>query len=119
MRVENSFLAVYSIVLDVYAAAHLLAVLIALPARAGLSIPLHCSYIRAILPLPENVDVVMGGPPCQGVSGFNLYRHSGNGLLPYVLQQALATRSCLTAILCLADPLGDNKNKQTMHFTQM
>jgi len=29
---------------------------------------------RRELPLPENVDVVMGGPPCQGVSGFNMHR---------------------------------------------
>lgn len=48
---------------------------------------------RGALPLPENVDVVMGGPPCQGVSGFNLYRHE--------------------------DPLGDSKNRQTIHFTEM
>jgi len=64
----------------------------------------------------------MGGPPCQGVSGFNLYRHSGmkDVLLPSATPPwALATCCRLTSILSLTDPLGDNKNKQTMHFTQM
>lgn len=26
---------------------------------------------KAYIPLPGDVDVVMGGPPCQGVSGLN------------------------------------------------
>ncbi len=32
--------------------------------------------IRAegVIPLPDDVDAVMGGPPCQGVSGLN--RHA-------------------------------------------
>ena len=46
---------------------------------------------RASLPLPENVDMVSGGPPCQGVSGFNLFRHT-------------------------LDPMDDSKNRQTLVF---
>ena len=49
---------------------------------------------RADLPLAENVDVIAGGPPCQGVSGFNLFRHSD-------------------------DPLNDTKNQQTIVFCDM
>ncbi|GAB2276959.1 DNA (cytosine-5)-methyltransferase cmt3 [Dionaea muscipula] len=33
-----------------------------------------------ILPLPGNVSVICGGPPCQGVSGFNRFRNKENPL---------------------------------------
>ncbi|KAI3878529.1 hypothetical protein MKX03_023979 [Papaver bracteatum] len=35
-------------------------------------------YKNHILPLPGTVDVVCGGPPCQGVSGFNRHRNTAN-----------------------------------------
>ncbi|KAH9740806.1 DNA (cytosine-5)-methyltransferase CMT3 [Citrus sinensis] len=44
-----------------------------------------------ILPLPGDVDVICGGPPCQGVSGFNRFRNKDN-------------------------PLADEKNKQLIVF---
>ncbi|MCO5567288.1 hypothetical protein L7F22_020978 [Adiantum nelumboides] len=35
---------------------------------------------KKILPLPGDVDVVCGGPPCQGASGFNRFRNKENPL---------------------------------------
>ncbi|XP_022737110.1 DNA (cytosine-5)-methyltransferase CMT3-like [Durio zibethinus] len=47
-----------------------------------------------ILPLPGDVDVICGGPPCQGISGFNRFRNKDN-------------------------PLQDEKNKQLQVFMEI
>lgn len=37
-------------------------------------------YRSKILPLPGDADFICGGPPCQGVSGFNRFRDKANPL---------------------------------------
>ncbi|KAI4304846.1 hypothetical protein MLD38_040309 [Melastoma candidum] len=51
-------------------------------------------YNSHVLPLPGDVDVICGGPPCQGISGFNRFRDKNN-------------------------PLADEKNKQLVVFMEI
>ncbi|XP_020580525.1 DNA (cytosine-5)-methyltransferase CMT1-like isoform X2 [Phalaenopsis equestris] len=44
-------------------------------------------YRNKILPLPGVVDVICGGPPCQGISGFNRFRDFNNPLADIRNQQ--------------------------------
>ncbi|CAM0953312.1 unnamed protein product [Alopecurus aequalis] len=51
----------------------------------------HEGHMRKVLPLPGDVDVLCGGPPCQGISGLNRFRNRD-------------------------DPLKDDKNRQMVTF---
>ncbi|KAK1314626.1 DNA (cytosine-5)-methyltransferase 1 [Acorus calamus] len=51
----------------------------------------RAGYRAKILPLPGDADVICGGPPCQGMSGFNRFRQA-------------------------ADPMKDKKNNQVAIF---
>lgn len=46
-------------------------------------------HMERLLPLPGDVDVICGGPPCQGISGFNRFRNKENPLADEKNEQLL------------------------------
>ncbi len=68
---------------------------------------------RGALPLPGEVEFIMGGPPCQGYSGMNRFNKSNWSLVQNSMERGVVTRYSISLKQTLVMDLAPHSTTQT------